>query len=420
MHNNLINLLQSADVILNKNSGIRANGNVASFRTQHHSKEVIHACCKELHELGFYLENVSGIKEKHIKALIENWNKRTLAISTMRENFSRLKQFCVWAKKEGIIHVHGLSHYLPDIDKTAADKMINKSKSWSGNGVDVIEKIMQTKDIDERWHLMLLMGLAFGLRRKEMLCIKPWSADKSHVLEIEKSVAKNGKLRSIEISKETPYGLFQRNVLDYVKKIVRKSEHLGWPNSEYKQNENRYDYLMSKNGFTKIVSGFTGHGLRAEFTENYALIQGMLPAALGGTFDQMPKDKIEKIEFQICGMLGHNNIHTIGHYYGKLRKTVKNSDKGEKVKTLIIDQGNEIFGFMYCNPPCIMANDGSYRKKTAIEATETVIVFQIESAGKIIKESGMEEFIIKYPEMENQVFQILNKIGLLDIVKISG
>jgi site-specific recombinase XerD len=178
MHNNLINLLQSADVILNKNSGIRANGNVASFRTQHHSKEVIHACCKELHELGFYLENVSGIKEKHIKALIENWNKRTLAISTMRENFSRLKQFCVWAKKEGIIHVHGLSHYLPYIDKTAADKMINKSKSWSGNGVDVIEKIMQTKDIDERWHLMLLMGLAFGLRRKEMLCIKPWSAEK--------------------------------------------------------------------------------------------------------------------------------------------------------------------------------------------------------------------------------------------------
>jgi hypothetical protein len=67
-----------------------------------------------------------------------------------------------------------------------------------------------------------------------------------------------------------------------------------------------------------------------------------------------------------------------------------------------------------------MANDGSFRKKTAIETTETVIVFQIESAGKIIEESGMEEFIIKYPEMENQVFQILNKIGLLDIVKISG
>jgi len=73
---------------------------------------------------------------------------------------------------------------------------------------------------------------------------------------------------------------------------------------------------------------------------------------------------------------------------------------------------------MYCNPPCIMANDGSYRKKTVIEATETVIVFQIESAGKIIDESGTEEFIRKYHEMENQVFQMLNKIGLLNIVKM--
>ncbi|MDO7224603.1 hypothetical protein Q5N78_19090, partial [Acinetobacter baumannii] len=48
-------------------------------------------------------------------------------------------------------------------------------KSWSGNGVDIDEKLAQIRAADERAGLMLLAGRTWGLRRLEMVCIRPYA-----------------------------------------------------------------------------------------------------------------------------------------------------------------------------------------------------------------------------------------------------
>ena len=133
---------------------------------------------------------------------------------------------------------------------------------------------------DERHGNMLRLILAFGLRKKEVLRIKLWSADKGRSLDIEGPVAKNGKFRSEPIDETTEYGKFQRWCLDQAKKMCGKYKEFGWPGLEYKQSENRYYHFMKCIGATKADIGVVGHGLRAEFFENQAMLRGM-PAAHG-------------------------------------------------------------------------------------------------------------------------------------------
>ncbi|MFK4554585.1 hypothetical protein ABH944_006245 [Caballeronia udeis] len=73
-----------------------------------------------------------------------------------------------------------------------------------------------------------------------------------------------------------------------------------------------YYYCLRKIGITKKNADVCGHGLRAEFAENCAIARGLLPATLGGTADQMPKEEMDLILLQVSEKLGHSRkqIHT--------------------------------------------------------------------------------------------------------------
>lgn len=166
---------------------------------------------------------------------------------------------------------------------------------------------------------MLLLELTFGLRLKEVLGIKPWEADKGRYLSIDGNIAKGGRPRII-IIEENAVGAFQRKELDYVKKQCGRKESLCWPGRTMVQARAYYYHLMRKHGLTKAELGVTGHGLRAEYAENEALRQGLLPPSLGGTRHQLPKEQMQEISQRVSNNLGHNDLHTIGAYYGSFRK----------------------------------------------------------------------------------------------------
>ena len=46
-------LIESADEVVNKHCGLRANGEVSSHRTQEFSRQVIRETCRRLHRLGY-------------------------------------------------------------------------------------------------------------------------------------------------------------------------------------------------------------------------------------------------------------------------------------------------------------------------------------------------------------------------------
>jgi hypothetical protein len=222
---------------------------------------------------------------------------------------------------------------------------------------------------------MLLMGLAFGLRKKEMLMIKPWRADKGVTLEIDGSVAKNGRYRSIKIDGE--YGQFQRQVLELVKRVVKRSETLGWPNRTLKQNENRYYKMMQSIGATKYESGVTGHGLRAEFAENQALIMGLIPPALGGDKKQMTKREREVVTLKVSNEMGHGRVSVISAYYGAFRKVQAiPRSLGERAGTFVVSEGD--VGHIYCNPPLHRDAAGAYRKLSEDEKQSIQLMVRLE------------------------------------------
>ncbi|CAM3606024.1 phage integrase N-terminal domain-containing protein [Polaromonas hydrogenivorans] len=265
MSNKLDELIQSVNVVVRANCPVRVNGNKAGNRTQEQAGQVMSESCRRLHKLGYYLSDISGLQEKHITALVEDWHAQPLKIKTMQNQLSRIRIFCRWLGRENLVKTGGVKSYFPELAPKVfkVSTVAVKSNSWTGNGLDVVQKIKEAWLHDARHGGMLMLGVAFGLRKKEMLRIKLWMSDKGTSLDIDGSVAKNGRFRSIPIESGefAEFGLMQRRALDEVKKLCNKYHTLGWPGLTFKQSENRYYHYMRRLGLTKFDEGVTGTGL---------------------------------------------------------------------------------------------------------------------------------------------------------------
>ncbi|MYN47605.1 hypothetical protein GTP23_21400 [Pseudoduganella sp. FT93W] len=306
--------------ILAENAHKRTNGRVASDRTTTAYGEVLRMGFDVLYEIGYRIENPRNINETHIKALCEYWHGKNKAISTIQDYLSKFRIFSGWIGKKGM--VKSLPDYLPNIPKQElrVTKVAKVSKGWTENGVNISEKIALAENIDKRFSLMLRMMLAFGLRRKEVMHTRVWKADHGNKLVIYPGEAKGGRPRDIFIDNND-----QRQVLDYVKSQVGKTEPLGWHTKEngtiasLAYNIKRYNRLMASIGITKLKDGVTGHGLRAQYAENSALIAGLIPPTLGGSANQMEKDVLDLKRAQISELLGHSRIIVTAAYYGAFK-----------------------------------------------------------------------------------------------------
>ncbi|OIQ65600.1 hypothetical protein GALL_528420 [mine drainage metagenome] len=83
-------------------------------------------------------------------------------------------------------------------------------------------------------------------------------------------------------------------------------------------------------GITKERVGTTGHGLRDEYAENIALLQGVIPPTLGGKSDQIPPDELRGKLRHVSENLGHSRESVTGAYYGSFRKTPAPKQKARK------------------------------------------------------------------------------------------
>jgi integrase len=320
--------------LLSQHASKRVNGNVASHLTSSSYGAVLTKCFSQLHKLGYKLQDPRNIGEKHIEALCRFWLESGRKASTMQSELSKLRIFCGWIGKAGM--VKNLVEILPDVDRARLKsiKVAKKSKSWSENGIDVTAKIREGDELDWRFGLMLRMSLAFGLRRKEAVQLKPWKSDKGEKLAVYE--AKNGRPRDVYI--DTPE---QRAVLDYVKsKIVSKSGFLGWETTERGEKATleysigRYNRSMAKIGITKNDVDTSGHGLRAQFAENAALIANMIPPTLGGTRGQMDREDLNVKRAQVSELLGHSRISITASYYGSFGREATLDEAGRCKKNI--------------------------------------------------------------------------------------
>ena len=311
----------------------RVNGKVSSERTQTLTKDVLYASIRRLHELGYKIQDPKNLGERHIEVLVKHWwycqHKKA---KTIQNDLSRLRVFCAMLGKPGM--VGAVQKYLPDVDPELLKvrSAARTTKSWSGHGIDLVETFRKVDERDPCLGLMLRLELGFGLRREEVLKCNPHVQDYGHYLQVFPGMGKGGRWRNIPIASHA-----QRDLLDYVKARVSQNKALGWEYSRsgqiasLEQNIRRYENLMTSFGFTKADAGITGHGLRAQFAENHALLLGMIPPTMGGSAGQLDGADSGVVKAKVAQALGHNRVSVTSAYIGSFESSsvpFPDSDQG--------------------------------------------------------------------------------------------
>lgn len=176
-HPNAIKLIKEMQIFVAQKAIVRVNGKQSSTRTIQASLDVMTEMCRRLWRLGFRVETVSQISGKHIEAVIRDYWACGASPKYFANIYSTLNKFQDWVGKPGLIRNRNV--YLPEVPEKEFQtyQVALKSKSWQQNGVDVAEKILEADALDLRFGLMLRMMLAFGLRRIEVMQIRPWIDD---------------------------------------------------------------------------------------------------------------------------------------------------------------------------------------------------------------------------------------------------
>lgn len=298
----------------------RADGGIASERTKDATKEAVRAFMHELYDAKYPVQKLTNVGDRHIEKVVRDWYfESELRPKTIQNYVSRLRVVFTQLGKPNL--VRPWQDYFPELPpsalviKTAA----KKSKGFTANGVDLAAIFEAADKADPRFGLMLRLELAFGLRREEVLHCRPWVADRGTDFRVYPGEGKNGRPRDIPIATE-----HQKQILKYVQTKIGKTKRLGWDYdgngqiANLEKNLKRYDNLARRIGCTKKDLGVTLHGLRAQFAENQALFKAFIPATLGGTTSNLPKDELKLRQKEVSLSLGHDRNNITAAYYGSL------------------------------------------------------------------------------------------------------
>ena len=212
-----------------------------SFQTKHAYKDMLNLCVKHLDKLGFQIDNIRQLKQKHIYALTKQWRDENLNVATIKNRLSTLRYACRLLNKANVVFANakysiGNRSYIPTENK--AIKEIDLSK------IDDLY-IKQSIQLQKQ----------FGLRREESIKFNPSFADKGDHIELKASWTKGGIHRIIPITTQE-----QRECLNQAKELCGKNSLIPQGKSFINQR-NLYDRLTHQAGL------FNLHGLRHAYAQ---------------------------------------------------------------------------------------------------------------------------------------------------------
>lgn len=279
--------------------GICNRNKDGSYATQAARLRNLDLMANQLHDLGFRHLKATGLKPKHVVALVEFWKKESITIGTIKNRMSHLRW---WAEKIGKHDMIPEKNSAYNIDKRHYVTNISKAKELP---IDALDKIS-----DVNIKVSLQLQAAFGLRREECLKFQPSFADKGNSIVLKSSWCKGGKQREVPITND-----FQRQILELAHKVAGRGSMIP-PKLSYVQQTNRYRAECDKAGLSKM------HGLRHAYAQNrYSELTGWKAPAVGGptskelTTEQKAKDKEARLI--ISKELGHERESITATYLGR-------------------------------------------------------------------------------------------------------
>lgn len=310
---------QSLKKLIKQNNYHGKNGKYNGKETRKKRKQVLFKLIYDLHRLGYEIENVRTIKQKHFIAILDMWLISTLSSSTMSNSISQYKRLCEWIGKPHLINEVLNGYERKDelaLMLKREGKNDRKIKSFTANSVSVLDAIKRVCRIDYIVAMQMGLMFMFGLRREEAAKFRPKN-DINDDLSINAIKGTKGGRPRYNITSTHPnedVSLF----LNHLKSLVKDRLNTSTIPKHYTadQWESYVSRVMQKAGITKDQLGVTLHGLRHEYLQcKYLVLSGKLPRLLvDNGLSHISLDQEKAIRGIVSELAGHERPEITEHY----------------------------------------------------------------------------------------------------------
>ena len=251
-----------------------------------------------LHDLGHRRLRATGLKGKHVEALVREWKRQGLSTGTIKNRMSHLRW---WAKRIGkpnLVRADNASYGIGE-----RQRVTNEDRS----GDLPEDRLALVRDAHVR--MALRLQEAFGLRREEAIKFSPSYADRGSKIVLKASSTKGGRSREIPVLKES-----QRRLLDEARAFAGGGAMIPGRRN-YKQQLEVYEKQTVDAGLKRM------HSLRHTYAaRRYEEITGWKPPAAGGPPMRSLKGARKRIDRDaratISAEMGHARRDVVKVYIG--------------------------------------------------------------------------------------------------------
>lgn len=270
-----------------------------SFSSQATRLRVLTLVANQLHEMGFRRMEVTGLKPKHVEALVARWREQDLSAGTIKNRMAEIRW---WAEKIGKQNVvaRDNDHYgIPKREHVAVE---SKARVLTDGDL--------TRISDTYTRAALRLQAVFGLRREESIKIRPGWADHGDRLVLLASWTKGGRPREIPIRNAA-----QREALEEARQLAGRGSLIP-EGLKYVQQLRRFEAQCARAGIHRV------HGHRHHYAQTrYQELTGWPAPAAGGprSKDLSPEQKIADREarLMLSAELGHGREVITAVYLGR-------------------------------------------------------------------------------------------------------
>lgn len=276
-----------------------------SFASRADMRHMLNRCIKDLHELGYKIGHLQGLKPKHVHILVKHWKKQGKNPGTIKNYMSKLRKTAILLGK-------------PQLLKPSNDDYQIPRRSYAPTHNKAIYQVDYSQCSNLLIRLSLEAQSLFGLRREESMKLvlsEAWLGDS---LKLKPSWTKGGIGRNIQLTNDE-----QRQWLVKAMQRIPAGHSLIPQEKSYKQHLNYYKTQTKQMGIHKC------HGLRHayaqrryhELTKQFdSLGRGLIcPIAGGKPTKSLNKDEklIDRKAREIISReLGHARIAITKIYCG--------------------------------------------------------------------------------------------------------
>ena len=251
-----------------------------------------------LHDLGFKGLRARGLKEKHVDALVGEWNRQGLSAGTMANRMAHLRWWAGKIGKPGLVRPSNASYGIVK-DSPAARE--DRSRP--------LDREKLAKITDSHVRMSLRLQDQFGLRREEAMKFQPRYADRGDRVLLKASWCKGGRTRWIPVLTDR-----QRQVLDEARRLVGSGSLIP-PDRSYRRQLRIYEREVAAAGMARM------HGLRHGYAiRRYEHLTGWKAPVRGGPsrrdLEDRDREADRRARLMISRELGHGRESVTAQYVG--------------------------------------------------------------------------------------------------------